>query len=146
MDQPPLLSNLVRVSLQGCRWRVPTRPLTAARWHTGVWWWPSPGCGSAAPWRWCGCSHKWKPRCSTPSTRRPPRLSQWGRPLRAPPAAASLPRSTVDKEKYIGTPFIWQAVKTLKIYREKSLSYYLLKSVLDIIVLRGQPWAPKTIH
>lgn len=142
---PPSLSNLVRVSSQGCRWRVPTRPLTAARWHTGVWWWPSPGCGSAAPWRWCGCSHKWKPRCSTPPTRHPPRLSQWGRPLRAPPAAARRPQMLLCCPAALWTKRItWThllSVKTLKIYLEifVSSSYYLLKSVLDIIVLRGQP-------
>lgn len=33
--------------------------------------------------------------------------------------AASLPRSTMDKENYIDTPFIRRTVKTLKIYPEK---------------------------
>lgn len=139
---PP--SNLIRVSLQGCRWREPRLLLTAARWHTGVWWSRSPGRGCAAPWRWCGCSHKWRRQGSTPPTQHPPRPSQWGRPSRAPPAAgcwpqtmlicpAALRKKRAVEEKaafgnsqfqrlqlqlnnlmYIATLFIWKTVKTYK--------------------------------
>lgn len=99
LDKPSTLwypqpSNIIRVSSQECRWRGPRLLLTAARWHTGVWWWPSPGHGCAAPWRWCGCSHKWRRRCPTPTTQHPPRLSWWGLPLTAPPAAGCWPKTT----------------------------------------------------
>lgn len=86
---PPIF----RASCKGCRWRVPTLLRTAARWHTGGRWWRSPGCGCAAPWRWCGCSHKWRPRCSTPPIQHPPPLSWWERPLRRPPAAGRQPQA-----------------------------------------------------
>lgn len=98
LDKPSTVwppSNLIKVSSQGCRWRVPRLLRTAARWRTGVWWWPSPGRGFAAPWRWCGSSHKWRRRRSTPPTQHPPRLSQWGRPLRAPPAAGCWPQTVL---------------------------------------------------
>lgn len=82
---PP--SHIFTASWRGRRWGAPTRPRTATRSRTGGRWWRSPGRGCAPPWRWCWCSHRWRPRCSTPPIRRPPTLSWWERPLRRPPAA-----------------------------------------------------------
>lgn len=77
-----LSTSQVTASWRGCRWKAPVLQLTAARSHIGGWLWHSPGRGCAPPWRWCGCSHRWRRRCSTPPTRRPPPPSWWGRPLR----------------------------------------------------------------
>lgn len=90
---PPHTFSCATASWRGCSWRVPIRPRRAARSHTGGWWWRSPGRGCAAPWRWCGCSHKWRPRCSTPPIQHPPTLSQWARPWRGPPAAGRWPQT-----------------------------------------------------
>lgn len=88
-----LILSKIRSSWRGCRWREPRHQQTAARSHTGGWWWRFPGRGCAPPWRWCGYSHRWRPRCSTLPTQHPPLLSWWERPLREPPAAGRRPHS-----------------------------------------------------
>lgn len=83
--------SVLRASSRGCRWRGLTRPQTEVQSHIGGRWWRPPGRGYAPPWRWCGCSHRRRPRCSTPPMRHPPTLSWWERPLRGPPAAGRQP-------------------------------------------------------